>query len=80
MDFTTMMKKVEDGDYGMDSEASSTLFEDMVLIVDNCAKYNDAGGEVLDEAARLMGLMPEAFSSACVAAAGTRSRGRKRKT
>eukprot|EP00978_Attheya_sp_CCMP212_P016788 scaffold44276_cov43-Attheya_sp.AAC.3 len=80
MDFSTMMKKVEDGDYGMDSEASSKLFQDMVLIVDNCAKYNDAGGEVLDEAARLMGLMPETFSSACVAAAGTRSRGRKRKT
>lgn len=64
MDFGTMMKKVAAGDYG-DSSAAASLFEDFLLVFDNCSLYNPADSEVAEEAARVLGLLPEAYASAC---------------
>jgi hypothetical protein len=69
MDFGTMMKKVEDRDYGRGDAAAAGLYEDFVLVFDNCLLYNPDDSEVGEEAARILSLLPEAFAAACAAAA-----------
>ena len=66
MDFATMRKKVISGEYGSGSDAASKFYDDMILIFDNCLLYNDEGGEIADEAIRIMLLVPEAYVSVCL--------------
>jgi len=79
MDFKTMLDKLEDGSYGKGSEALSRLYEDYLLVFDNCALYNDTGSEVSDEAARVMKLLPEVFAMALASVKEKGKRGRKKK-
>jgi len=66
MDFGTMWSKVEKGEYGTGNEAIRAFYEDFLLTFDNCRLYNAEGGEVIDEASRILALLPEAYVSACV--------------
>jgi len=79
MDFKTMLDKLEDGSYGKGSEALSRLYEDYLLVFDNCALYNDTGSEVSDEASRVMKLLPEVFAMALASVKEKGKRGRKKK-
>jgi hypothetical protein len=36
------------------------------LLFDNCRLYNPEDGEVVEEAARVLGLLPETYVSACL--------------
>lgn len=67
MDFGTMKYNLENGIYGENAELLANLFDDFLLILDNCGLYNDAGSEVAIEAARVMGHLPETFANACTA-------------
>lgn len=69
MDFGTMRAKVEKGSYGVGSAAAAALYEDFLLVFDNCYLYNDDDSEVTDEAARILTLLPEAYAQACIAVA-----------
>ena len=79
MDFGTMLDKLEDGSYGEGSEGLKKVYEDYLLVFDNCALYNDVGSEVADEAARIMTLLPEVFANACNSSLEKGKRGRKKK-
>ena len=68
MDFGTMEKKVNEGAYGKGSVAASKLYEDFLLIFDNCLTYNEEDGEIAEEASRILGYIPEAYVNACLAA------------
>ena len=63
MDFGTMMTKLENGQYGDDD--IGRVFGDFLLVLDNCALYNDGNDEVIAEAARLLGILPETYAKAC---------------
>lgn len=65
MDFGTMRRKIKHGEYGNGPGAIEGLYNDFLLVFENCALYNDDGGEVLTEAARVFGLLPETYASAC---------------
>jgi len=67
MDLETMNSKVEKGLYGEGTEGASKLYSDFLLMFDNCRLYNEDDGEVTDEAARMMALVPEIFGGACAA-------------
>jgi len=67
MDFGTMRSKLESGAYGKGSKALSGLYSDFLLVMDNCALYNEEDSDVVKEAARIMSLLPEVFASACAA-------------
>ena len=67
MDFGTMKKKINAGDYGEGNAASAALYEDFVLVFNNCALYNPEDSEVSEEAARVLGLLPEAYATVCTA-------------
>ena len=67
-----MREKVENKEYGTGPEAFKNLYEDFLLVFDNCYAYNPPDGEVLPEAARIFSLLPEAFASAAVAVAKRR--------
>lgn len=69
MDYSSMEKKIEDGAYGKGSDAMTGLYNDFMLVFDNCAQYNEENGEVCVEAARMLGLLPEAYVVACAAVA-----------
>jgi len=69
MDFGTMKHKVESGDYGTKSAAIIGLYNDFLLVFENCALYNDEDGEVGLEAARLLALLPETFVGVCASVA-----------
>jgi hypothetical protein len=68
MDFGTMMSKVDKKDYGRGDTAAAALYEDFLLVFDNCRLYNPEDSEVAEEAARILALLSEAFAAACVAA------------
>jgi hypothetical protein len=70
MDFGTMRTKVDSGAYGRGSDAVLGLYNDFMLVFDNCARYNDEDGEVGLEASRMLGLLPEVFAEACSFVAG----------
>jgi len=77
IDFGTMLAKVEEDAYGEGSDAATALYEDFLLCMENCAAYNDLEGEVMQEATRLFGLLPEVFAAACNSA-GKSKKGRKK--
>lgn len=64
MDFGTIMTKLDKGEYGNNI---SKVYSDFLLVMDNCALYNQDNEEILAEAARILGLVPETFSKACIA-------------
>ncbi|CAB9497972.1 CHD3-type chromatin-remodeling factor CHR7 [Seminavis robusta] len=66
MHFSRMKQKIEKKQYG---SSFKKLYEDFLLVFDNCYAYNDADGDVVKEAARLFGLLPEAFATAASHAA-----------
>lgn len=70
MDFGTMLAKVEAGDYGTGSKAASKLYKDFLLVFDNCYKYNEESGEIVEEASRILGYVPEAYVNACLTVLG----------
>ena len=72
MDFGTIRQKIENGEYGNASSAAAAFYEDFLLVFDNCILYNDDGGEVAEEAARLFRHLPEIFASACSSVIGKR--------
>jgi hypothetical protein len=65
IDLATMKSKVRKGKYGEGSEGAAKLYEDFLLMFDNCQLYNDDEGEVIDEATRIFSLVPETYSGAC---------------
>ena len=64
MNFYRMREKIETKTYGDPAEAFKNLYEDFLLVFDNCYAYNDTDGEVVQEAARVFGLVPVAFAEA----------------
>ena len=72
MDFSKMNTKIERGSYGSGSKATAALYEDFLLVFENCSFYNDDDGEVVEEAARLFALLPETYALACCTVAGKR--------
>jgi hypothetical protein len=69
MDFGTMQAKVDKGSYGRGNSAAAALYRDFLLVFDNCRLYNTDDGEVTEEAARMFGLLSEAYVSSCIAVA-----------
>jgi hypothetical protein len=69
MDFGTMRSKVEKGVYGKGNDAVAALYRDFLLVFDNCRLYNSDEGEIIEEAARIFGLLSEAYVSSCIAVA-----------
>jgi len=67
IDIATMNSKVESGAYGDGTKGSSKLYSDFLLMFDNCRLYNEDDGEVTEEAARIMALVPELYGGACAA-------------
>jgi bromodomain-containing protein 9 len=65
MDFGTMRKKLKKGKYGTGSKAVALLYQDFLLVFDNCHRYNSDDSDVTKEASRMFGLLPEAFVAAC---------------
>jgi hypothetical protein len=61
-----MENKVKTGAYGKGSTATAKLYADFLLIFDNCLTYNEEDGEIADEAARILGYLPEAYVSSCL--------------
>ncbi len=74
-----MKRNLESGEYGSGSEALAAIYHDFLLVMDNCKLYNDEDSEVTEEAARIMGQIPEAFASACLAATGEEPKTKKKK-
>jgi len=74
MDFGTMQQKIDTGAYGSGSDGAQTLFEDFLLVMDNCALYNEDNNEVLEEATKLLGLGLVVYAQACVTVAGKTKR------
>lgn len=66
IDLSTMNSKLETGVYGDGSEGASKLYSDFLLMFDNCRLYNEDDGEVTEEAARIMALVPEMYAGSCV--------------
>ena len=64
MDFSMMKSTVDKGKYGKGSNAASKLYEDFLLVFDNCREFNGDTGEVIDEASRLFGMLPTIFALA----------------
>ena len=67
IDLATMNSKVDSGVYGEGTEGSAKLYSDFLLMFDNCRLYNEDDGEVTEEAARIMAIVPELYGGACVA-------------
>jgi hypothetical protein len=65
MDFGKIRSKLDSKSYGSGSEALSKLYSDLLLVFDNCFLYNEDNDEILFEAARILGLIPEVFSTCC---------------
>jgi len=74
MDFGTMRCKLENGKYGSGSKGITGVYHDFLLVMDNCALYNENNEEVLNEAGRLLTLLPETFGGACIAVVGRSKR------
>jgi len=65
MDFGTMLTKLKTNEYKYSANGMSQIYQDFLLVMDNCALYNDGNDEILREAARLMGILPIAYAEAC---------------
>ena len=75
MDLATLKSKIEKGEYGDGPEAAIKLYEDYLLMFDNCNLYNDDDGEVIEEAARLFALVPETYAAACASVLKKQNKG-----
>ncbi len=67
IDLATMNSKLESGIYGEGKEAAAKLYSDFLLMFDNCRLYNEDDGEVTEEAARIMSIVPELYGGVCAA-------------
>lgn len=65
MDFGKMKLRIENEVYGSGSDAAAALYKDFLLVFDNCLLFNTEESDVTEEAARVLGLLPETFASAC---------------
>lgn len=65
MDFGTMLTKLGKGMYGKND--LSRVYEDFLLVLDNCSLYNEGHDEILAEATRLLSILPETYAKACAA-------------
>eukprot|EP00980_Cylindrotheca_fusiformis_P029577 scaffold23539_cov137-Cylindrotheca_fusiformis.AAC.2 len=65
IDLLAIEAKIEKDAYGTGSKAAASLYEDFLLMFDNCALYNDDEGEVIEEATRVFSLLPETYAAAC---------------
>ena len=65
MDFGTMMTKVDEGQYGSGKDSVSEFYDDFLLLFDNCAKFNQGEGDVLDEATLVLKALPLTFAKSC---------------
>jgi len=65
MDFGTMLSKVEEGNYGTGSDAAAKLYEDFLLVFDNCNTFNDGEGDVFNEAISALKALPLTFAKSC---------------
>lgn len=72
MDFGTMLSKVEQGEYGEGSDAAAKLYDDFLLVFDNCHTFNSGEGEVMDEATLVFKAMPLIFAKSCQEVMGAR--------
>ena len=63
-----MRAKVRKGEYGTGSDAAAAFLKDFRLVFDNCFLYNEEGEEVMEEASRILSLLPEAYVEACIQA------------
>jgi hypothetical protein len=70
MDFGTMLKKVKKNSYGKGSKAAAKLYNDFLLVFDNCMTYNEEDGEIAEEASRILGFVPETYVNACLSVLG----------
>jgi len=77
MDFATMRTKINGMAYGNGDEALSSFYHDFLLIMDNCALYNEKDSDLGIEAGRLMSLLPETFAASCLAV-GDKKRKKKK--
>lgn len=78
IDIQIIETKIQNEDYGTGSKAAGSLFEDFLLMFDNCALYNDDEGEVIEEATRVFGLLPETFAAACKTVLKRQPKGRSK--
>lgn len=65
MDFSTMKSKVMKGEYGEGSAAAAKLYEDFLLVFDNCYQFNNGEGEVVEEAMLVLKAMSLTFAKCC---------------
>jgi len=65
MDFSTMKSKVMKGEYGEGSSAAAKLYEDFLLVFDNCYQFNNGEGEVVEEAMSVLKAMSLTFAKVC---------------
>ena len=65
VDLKTMKSKVDSGVYGDGSEAAARLYQDILLMFENCSLYNEDDGEVMEEATRIFFLVPETYADVC---------------
>ena len=65
MDFSTMKSKVMKGEYGEGSAAAAKLYEDFLLVFDNCYQFNNGEGEVVEEAMSVLKAMSLTFAKCC---------------
>jgi len=71
IDFGTMRLKIKDNIYCLGSEGIMELFNDYVLIFDNCIKYNGADSDVGREASRVFSYLPVVFAKCYESLFGT---------
>lgn len=65
MDFSTMKSKVMKGEYGEGSAAAAKLYEDFLLVFENCYQFNNGEGEVVEEAMSVLKAMSLTFAKCC---------------
>jgi hypothetical protein len=66
MDFSTMKSKVMKGEYGEGSAAAAKLYEDFLLVFDNCYQFNNGEGEVVEEGMLVLKAMSLTFAKCCI--------------
>lgn len=79
MDFGTMMSKVRQGSYGEGSDAATIFYMDLLLVFDNCNKFNQGEGEVVEEAASVLKAAPLCYALSIQAVIKEKRRPRKKK-
>jgi len=78
IDLLAIRTKIESSNYGEGTDAAGQFYSDVLLMFENCALYNDDEGEVIEEATRLFGLVPETYATACKSVLNKQSKSRIR--